>query len=115
MTKKVLIALPLNLLSRTDFAAQTEGRTRSDLIREALRRYLDSFERQRLLIEWNQSAREYPRQCLQELFEAQVARTPDRPAVRCAEQVLSYRELNERANQLAHYLRAQGVGPDRYA
>jgi len=50
MTKKVLIALPLNLLSRTDFAAQAEGRTRSDLIREALRRYLDNFERQRLLM-----------------------------------------------------------------
>jgi len=73
---------------------------------------LPARERQRLLIEWNQSAREYPRQCLQELFEAQVARTPDRPAVRCGEQVLSYRELNERANQLAHHLRTLGVGAD---
>jgi amino acid adenylation domain-containing protein len=73
---------------------------------------LPAGERQRLLIEWNQSAREYPRQCLQELFEAQVARTPDRPAVRCGEQVLSYRELNERANQLAHHLRTLGVGAD---
>lgn len=50
MTKKVLIALPWNLLSRIDFAAHAEGRTRSDLIRESLRRYLDNFERQRLLI-----------------------------------------------------------------
>ena len=50
MTKKILVALPLNMLSKIDFAAQAEGRTRSDLIREALRRYLDNFERQRLLL-----------------------------------------------------------------
>jgi metal-responsive CopG/Arc/MetJ family transcriptional regulator len=54
MTKKVLLGLPVNLLSRTDFAAHAEGRTRSDLIREALRHYLDNFERQRLLM--NESA-----------------------------------------------------------
>lgn len=49
MTKKVLVGLPASLLDSIDFAAQAECRTRSDLIREALRRYLDNFHRQRLL------------------------------------------------------------------
>src|SRR5207248_394337 len=71
-------------------------------------------ERHQLLIEWNQTAAEYPRtQCLHELFEQQAAKTPERLAVRCGEQGFSYRTLNEAANQLAHYLRKHGVGPDR--
>lgn len=45
MPKKVLVALPPGLLEQIDFVAQVEHRTRSDLIREALRRYLDSFRR----------------------------------------------------------------------
>jgi amino acid adenylation domain-containing protein len=65
-----------------------------------------------LLEQWNQTAADYPKLCLQEWFEAQAARTPARPALRFGERVLSYRELNERANQLAHYLRRHGVGPD---
>ncbi len=71
-------------------------------------------ERQQLLVEWNQTAAGYPESsCLHELFEQQAGRTPERMAVRCGEQTLTYRELNEQANQLAHYLRQQGVGPDR--
>jgi len=70
-------------------------------------------ERRQLLVEWNQTAAPYPAdQCLHELVEAQAARVPDRVAVHCGEQALSYRELNEQSNQLAHYLRKQGVGPD---
>ncbi|CAN5615908.1 hypothetical protein BH11CYA1_BH11CYA1_40650 [soil metagenome] len=46
MPKKVLIALPPAMLEQVDFIAQCEHRTRSDLIREALRRYLDNFRRQ---------------------------------------------------------------------
>lgn len=46
MPKKVLIALPPAMLEQVDFVAQCEHRTRSDLIREALRRYLDSFRKQ---------------------------------------------------------------------
>lgn len=45
MPKKVLVALPLGLLEQTDMVAQAEHRTRSDLIREALRRYLQEFKR----------------------------------------------------------------------
>jgi amino acid adenylation domain-containing protein len=71
-------------------------------------------ERRQLLVEFNRTAAEYPRQqCLHQLFEQQAARTPERIAVRSGKQAYSYRELNERANQLAHYLRTQGVAPDR--
>lgn len=70
-------------------------------------------ERQRALVEWNATAMDYDgATCLHELVEAQAARTPDAVAVRCRDAVLSYRELNERANQLAHYLQARGVGPE---
>lgn len=44
--KKILVALPPGLLAQVDFIAQTEHRTRSDLIREALRRYIDNFRRE---------------------------------------------------------------------
>jgi amino acid adenylation domain-containing protein len=73
---------------------------------------LNEAERRQLLIEWNQTAADYPNACLHELFEAQAERTPEGAALRCGEHLLSYRELNQRANQLAHHLRAQGVGPD---
>ena len=75
--------------------------------------WLTEPERQQLLVSWNDTAVEYPRdRCVQELFEEQVARTPDAVAVSFADQQLSYRELNARANQLAHHLRSLGVGPE---
>jgi amino acid adenylation domain-containing protein len=62
---------------------------------------------------WNMTGRDYPRQTLvHQLFEQQVERTPDQVAVVSKDQQCTYGELNSRANQLAHYLRAQGVGPD---
>ncbi len=62
---------------------------------------------------FNQTAREYPRnRCAHELFEAQVERTPDAVAVVCQDAQLTYRQLNVRANQVAHQLRRFGVGPD---
>jgi non-ribosomal peptide synthetase component F len=70
-------------------------------------------ERQRLLVEWNQTAAEYPREStFHELFEAQAEQTPQRAAVCCEGLTLSYSELNQQANRLAHYLRELGVGPD---
>jgi amino acid adenylation domain-containing protein len=70
-------------------------------------------ERARILYEWNRSAEAHPReQCIHELFEAQAARTPGAVAVVCGERTLTYEALNQQANQLAHDLRAQGVGPE---
>src|SRR5262249_59607844 len=69
--------------------------------------------RQKILAEWNDTEAAYPTCCLHDLFEQQALRVPDRQAVRCGEAVLSYRELNDRANRLAHYLHTLGVGPDQ--
>ncbi|HSJ76879.1 MAG TPA: amino acid adenylation domain-containing protein, partial [Gemmatimonadales bacterium] len=70
-------------------------------------------ETRQILYEWNATAGEYPRErCVHELFEAQVIKTPDAVAVVYEDATLSYAELNQRANQLAHYLRELGVGPD---
>jgi amino acid adenylation domain-containing protein len=74
---------------------------------------LPEEERRRVLYEWNDTGAEYPQEkCVHELFEEQVRRTPEAVAVVHGEQELSYRELNVRANRLAHYLRGLGVKPD---
>jgi amino acid adenylation domain-containing protein len=70
---------------------------------------LTEHERQQQLREWNQTTHDYPTHTLPQLFEAQVERTPDATALIFEEQQLSYRELNERANQVGHYLRKLGV------
>ena len=62
--------------------------------------------------DWNRTGAEFPDVRAGELFERQVARDPGATAVVWGAQRLSYRELNERANQVAHYLRRRGVGPD---
>ncbi|MGC5700441.1 amino acid adenylation domain-containing protein [Pseudomonas sp. NFXW11] len=70
-------------------------------------------EARHLLLELNDTACDYPRELtLHGLFEAQVRRTPEAIALQAGEQRLSYAQLNRRANQLAHQLREQGVGPD---
>jgi amino acid adenylation domain-containing protein len=96
---------------------------------------LTEAERHQILVEWNNTVADYPKdKCIHELFEAQVERTPDAVTVvvndsqsasrltphasRLTHHVsrithqLTYRELNARANQLAHYLRKLGVGPE---
>jgi len=84
---------------------------------------LTEAERKQLLVDWNDTHTNYPKhQCINELFEAQVERTPDAVAVvfvdalgsasRRVDQQLTYRELNCCANQLAHHLRSLGVGPE---
>ncbi len=74
---------------------------------------LTETERYQLLVEWNDTALAYPQdRCIHQLIEAQVERTPDKTAIVFEQESLTYRELNQRANQLAHYLRSQGVGPD---
>jgi amino acid adenylation domain-containing protein len=73
---------------------------------------LTAEERHRLLVEWNDTTAVYPKDtCLQELFAAQVERTPDAVAMVYEDRFLTYRELNQSANRLAHYLATLGVGP----
>ncbi|RKH27986.1 non-ribosomal peptide synthetase, partial [Corallococcus sp. CA041A] len=74
---------------------------------------LTAPERQRLLVDWNGPSAEFPRDlCLHDAFSAQALRTPDALAVICREEQLTFRELDTRANQLAHRLVKLGVGPD---
>jgi amino acid adenylation domain-containing protein len=70
-------------------------------------------ERHRLLIEWNDTKRDYPRdRCIHELFEAQATRLAGSVAIVLDGQQLTYAELNARANRLAHYLRRAGARPE---
>ena len=74
---------------------------------------LTQRESTQILEEWNATDVEYvPQGCLHELFEAQVERSPERIALVFGETQLSYGELNRQANQVAHYLRKRGVGPE---
>src|SRR5215216_838270 len=74
---------------------------------------LPAVERAQVVEEWNRTERVYEGpECIHELFEAQAARTPEQLAVVSEQEALSYGELNARANQLAHYLRRMGVGPE---
>ena len=74
---------------------------------------LGEAEREHLLYKLNETQRPYPKElCFHQLFEAQAARTPEATAVVCNGERLSYQQLNERANQLAHYLKRMGVGAE---
>ncbi|GIV97577.1 MAG: hypothetical protein KatS3mg057_2234 [Herpetosiphonaceae bacterium] len=76
---------------------------------------LGDNERRRLLDEWNATTTTYPRaSTIHQLFEAQAGLLPDAVAVSFLGSQLTYRELNERANRLAHHLRSLGVGPGVY-
>jgi len=79
----------------------------------ALLPLLTEAERHQLLVEWNTTQAEYPKdQCIHQLFEVQVECTPEAVAVVFEGEQLTYRQLNRRANQLAHHLHQLGVGPD---
>ena len=75
-------------------------------------RLISKAEEQQLLVEWNQTSRTLPEGTIAQLFEDQVARTPEAVALVFGTEQVSYAELNRRANQLAHYLRHEGVGPE---
>ncbi|PZD95722.1 non-ribosomal peptide synthetase [Paenibacillus sambharensis] len=75
--------------------------------------FLPAWERELVLHTWNETERELPAVSVSRLVEAQALRTPDSDAVICREGVLSYRELNERANRLAHLLKKQGIGAEK--
>jgi amino acid adenylation domain-containing protein len=70
-------------------------------------------EREQVLVHWNDTASEYPHEkCIHQVFEEQVERTPEAVAVLYNDQKVTYKELNERANRLAHHLQRLGVGPE---
>ncbi|MBD1887684.1 AMP-binding protein [Microcoleus vaginatus] len=95
---------PLNKSENSAFNPEQQLRSEENLT---------DAERHKLLVEWNNTTREYPHdRCIHQLFEEQVKRTPDAVAVVLEEQQLTYLELNARANQLAHYLQGLGVGPE---
>jgi len=74
---------------------------------------LTQAEQHQLLVEWNQTKTDYPRDaCIQDLFELQTKAAPDALAVAFEREQLTYQQLNDRSNQLAHHLRSLGVVPD---
>ncbi|AOY83391.1 non-ribosomal peptide synthetase [Moorena producens JHB] len=74
---------------------------------------LTAAERQQLLVDWNETAVDYPHdKCIHQLFEEHVENNPNAIAVVFKQQKLTYSELNSKANQLAHYLQKLGVGPE---
>jgi amino acid adenylation domain-containing protein/non-ribosomal peptide synthase protein (TIGR01720 family) len=75
---------------------------------------MTAAQRSQVLVEWNDTAGEIPEATWVELFQAQVARTPEATAVSCGGVCLSYAELNDRANRLARVLIRRGVGAERF-
>ncbi|MCC5647957.1 amino acid adenylation domain-containing protein [Nostoc sp. CHAB 5824] len=74
---------------------------------------LTEAEQHQILVAWNRTDAKYPENKFShQLFEAQVERTPDTVAVEFENEHLTYRQLNQRANQVAHYLRSIGIGPE---
>ncbi len=74
---------------------------------------LTGAERQQILVEWNNTTAPYHgERCVHHLFEAQVERNPDGVALLYGDERMIYKELNARANQLAHHLQKLGVGPE---
>jgi amino acid adenylation domain-containing protein len=75
--------------------------------------FLSESERRQVVLDFNATTRTLPhRHCIHTMFEEQVARSPDAPALSCGGTTLGYAELNQRANRLAHHLRALGVQAD---
>lgn len=74
---------------------------------------LSDNERHQMLVDWNNTATDYPADlCVHQLFESQAALTPDATAVIFDDKKISFARLNELANQLARYLQDQGLGPE---
>lgn len=75
---------------------------------------LTEAERRLLIVDWNETGAEYHAdKCIHHLFEQQAERTPGAIALEFGDKRLTYKELNARANQLAHYLQQLGVGPEQ--
>jgi amino acid adenylation domain-containing protein len=77
--------------------------------------FLTEAERDQLLVEWNETKRDYPMdRCVPQLFEAQVKRTPDALAVVFEDRRMTYRELSDKANAIALELLDRGIGKGSY-
>jgi amino acid adenylation domain-containing protein len=89
-----------------------EGVVRDGLQTVSAIALLTEAEQQQILAGWNQTSRPYPTQCVHQLFEEQAEKTPAATATIYGLQQLTYAEVNRQANQLAHYLRKRGAGPE---
>jgi amino acid adenylation domain-containing protein len=95
------------------YRALLEGATADPGRRVSELPLLSTAERHQLLTEWNRTEADLPEwECVHRLFEAQAERTPGAVALVFGEEEVTYRELNRRANQLAHHLRGLGIGPE---
>ena len=95
------------------FQTLLEGIVRNSEQRISELPLLTDSEKHQLLVEWNDTKTDYPKdECIHQLFEEQVERTPETVAVVFEDHQLTYGELNSRANQVACYLQKQGVGPE---
>ncbi len=106
-----LFDAPAIVRMATHWRALLEAMVASPMGRLSELPLLTELERQRLLVEWNRTAADYPRaSCVHELFERQAQRTAQAAAVTFGDQHLSYGQLNRRSNQIAHHLRNLGIG-----
>jgi amino acid adenylation domain-containing protein len=105
--RKDIRRVATQLLTLLNSAATMPGAVIGDLC------MIDERERHQLIVEFNNTSVAYPQdRCIHELFEEHVERSPDQIAIINAGQTISYRELNAKANKVAHYLRAAGAGPE---
>lgn len=96
-----------------NFQTLLEGIVENPEEKVSLLPILTEVEKQKILVEWNHTKTDYPKdKCIHQLFEEQVEKTPDAIAVVFEEKQLTYKELNEKANQLGHYLQELGVKPE---
>jgi amino acid adenylation domain-containing protein len=104
---ETIVRFARNYQSLLESAVNDPGQRLSELT------IMPESERHRQLVAWNATDAAYPLdRCLHELFEDQVERTPEAVAVVSGDGLLSYGDLNDRSNRLAHFLRRHGVGPD---
>ena len=103
----------LNNSDDINFVAENSGKSDRGLTKQVVAEDDLLAERRQLLVEWNDTQTNYPAdQCIHHLFEEQVERSPDTTAAVFDDKQVTYRELNQRANQLAHHLQTLGVGPE---
>jgi amino acid adenylation domain-containing protein len=98
---------------RRHFQTSTSGPETDSEQRSSPSPELSPAQRRQLLVEWNDTGAEYPREkTVHQLFEEQAERIPGAVAVVFEHETLTYGQLNARANQLAHHLQTLGVGPE---